>query len=199
MPSPMSHPARRRGLPPCWHYATPPTGRSTKRCRRHVRPSGGPSICSTAGSRPPAVSVSCHGSAPEPETPPICSERLGPAFSLGGAVCATGCCCSTPGKTAQSGPTAGRKDRLRLPVRRSQRGHRRRNTGRVRPADRSPVRPGQGPDRGKGRKGPGLVANREALASCRGAWTEAEALADKAFGPESPAPLIGEGQPANNG
>jgi hypothetical protein len=39
------------------------------------------------------------------------------------------------------------------------------------------------------------VANREALASFMDAWREAEALADKAFGPELPAPRTGEGQP----
>jgi hypothetical protein len=43
------------------------------------------------------------------------------------------------------------------------------------------------------------VANREALESFLSAWREAEALADKAFGPELPAPLIGEGQAASNG
>ena len=35
------------------------------------------------------------------------------------------------------------------------------------------------------------VANREALASFLSAWTEAEALADKAFGPELPLPRLG--------
>src|SRR5450759_2605190 len=43
------------------------------------------------------------------------------------------------------------------------------------------------------------VANREALESFLDAWREAEALADKAFGPELPAPLIGEGQAASHG
>jgi hypothetical protein len=38
------------------------------------------------------------------------------------------------------------------------------------------------------------VANREALASFLGAWREAEALSDKAFGPEMPPPQMGEGQ-----
>ena len=38
------------------------------------------------------------------------------------------------------------------------------------------------------------VSNREALASFLDAWGLAEALADKAFGPELPAPMIGEGQ-----
>jgi hypothetical protein len=39
------------------------------------------------------------------------------------------------------------------------------------------------------------VANREALASFVDAWREAEALADKAFGPELPPPRIGPCQP----
>jgi len=43
------------------------------------------------------------------------------------------------------------------------------------------------------------VANREALASFVDAWAQAETLADKAFGPELPAPLIGKGQAASNG
>ena len=38
------------------------------------------------------------------------------------------------------------------------------------------------------------VANREALASFLSAWTEAESLADKAFGPELPPPIFGEEQ-----
>ena len=37
------------------------------------------------------------------------------------------------------------------------------------------------------------VANREALASFVDAWAQAEALADRAFGPELPPPRIGEG------
>ena len=36
------------------------------------------------------------------------------------------------------------------------------------------------------------VANREALQSFLDAWREAEALADKAFGPELPPPRVGE-------
>ena len=43
------------------------------------------------------------------------------------------------------------------------------------------------------------VANREALASFLDAWGQAEALADRAFGPELPPPRIGEGEPANQG
>jgi len=43
------------------------------------------------------------------------------------------------------------------------------------------------------------VANREALESFLDAWRQAEALSDKAFGPELPPPLIGEGQAANHG
>ena len=39
------------------------------------------------------------------------------------------------------------------------------------------------------------VANREALASFLDAWREAEALADKAFGPELPPSQIGDSQP----
>lgn len=35
------------------------------------------------------------------------------------------------------------------------------------------------------------VANREALASFQHAWRQAEALADKAFGPDLPAPRVG--------
>jgi len=42
------------------------------------------------------------------------------------------------------------------------------------------------------------VSDRQALASFSDAWREAEALADRAFGPELPPPRIGEGQPANN-
>jgi len=42
------------------------------------------------------------------------------------------------------------------------------------------------------------VGNKEALASFVDAWAQAEALADKAFGPELPPPRIGEGQPASN-
>src|SRR5665811_1532991 len=41
------------------------------------------------------------------------------------------------------------------------------------------------------------VANREALASFLEAWGQAVALADKAFGPELPPPLIGESQGQN--
>ena len=37
------------------------------------------------------------------------------------------------------------------------------------------------------------VANREALASFIDAWRQAEALADKAFGPDLPPPRMGEG------
>lgn len=43
------------------------------------------------------------------------------------------------------------------------------------------------------------VANREALASFVDAWRQAEALADKAFGPELPPPRIGEGPAASQG
>jgi len=39
------------------------------------------------------------------------------------------------------------------------------------------------------------VANREALASFVDAWAQAEALADKAFGPELPPPQIGKRHP----
>jgi len=39
------------------------------------------------------------------------------------------------------------------------------------------------------------VANREALASFLGAWREAEALADKAFGPDLPPPRVGGQEP----
>ena len=42
-------------------------------------------------------------------------------------------------------------------------------------------------------------ANREALQSFLDAWAQAEALADRAFGPEMPPPRIGEGEPANHG
>jgi hypothetical protein len=41
------------------------------------------------------------------------------------------------------------------------------------------------------------VANREALASFVDAWRQAEALADKAFGPELPPPRLGEPDPMN--
>ena len=41
------------------------------------------------------------------------------------------------------------------------------------------------------------VANREALASFLDAWGQAEALADKAFGPKLPLPHIGEGHTAS--
>lgn len=40
------------------------------------------------------------------------------------------------------------------------------------------------------------VANREALQSFLDAWSEAEALADKAFGPEMPMPRFVEGTTA---
>lgn len=40
------------------------------------------------------------------------------------------------------------------------------------------------------------VANREALASFVDAWGQAEALADKAFGPEMPLPRVGESSSA---
>jgi len=66
-----------------------------------------------------------------------------------------------------------------------------------------PIVPLSGP--GKGQIGVRVgriliyVANREALASFVDAWTQAEALSDKAFGPELPAPLIGEGQAARQG
>ena len=62
-----------------------------------------------------------------------------------------------------------------------------------------PIVPLSGP--GKGQIGVRVgriliyVANREALASFVDAWREAEALADKAFGPELPPPRIGEGEP----
>lgn len=39
------------------------------------------------------------------------------------------------------------------------------------------------------------VANKEALQSFLDAWKQAEAMADKAFGPDLPPPRIGEGQP----
>jgi len=66
-----------------------------------------------------------------------------------------------------------------------------------------PIVPLSGP--GKGQIGVRVgrllvyVANREALTSFVDAWAQAEALADKAFGPELPPPLIGEGQAASNG
>jgi len=66
-----------------------------------------------------------------------------------------------------------------------------------------PIVPLSGP--GKGQIGVRVgrllvyVANREALASFLGAWTEAEALADKAFGPELPPPMFGEEQAASHG
>jgi len=66
-----------------------------------------------------------------------------------------------------------------------------------------PIVPLSGP--GKGQIGVRVgrllvyVANREALASFVDAWAQAETLADKAFGPELPAPLIGKGQAASNG
>ena len=48
---PTFHPARRRGLPPCWHCATRPAVRWVfdKPCSYP----GGPSNCSIGGSRPP--------------------------------------------------------------------------------------------------------------------------------------------------
>ena len=58
-----------------------------------------------------------------------------------------------------------------------------------------PIVPLSGP--GKGQIGVRVgrllvyVANREALASFLDAWREAEALADKAFGPELPSPIVG--------
>lgn len=60
-----------------------------------------------------------------------------------------------------------------------------------------PIIPLSGP--GKGQIGVRVgriliyVANREALASFLDAWKQAEALADKAFGPELPPPSVGEG------
>jgi hypothetical protein len=42
------------------------------------------------------------------------------------------------------------------------------------------------------------VANREALGSFLDAWGKAEALADKAFGPELPPPPIGERHPCSD-
>jgi len=66
-----------------------------------------------------------------------------------------------------------------------------------------PIVPLSGP--GKGQIGVRVgrllvyVANRDALASFLDAWAQAEVLADKAFGPEMPPPLIGEGQAASNG
>jgi hypothetical protein len=59
-----------------------------------------------------------------------------------------------------------------------------------------PIVPLSGP--GKGQIGVRVgriliyVANREALASFVDAWRQAEALADNAFGPELPAPILGE-------
>jgi hypothetical protein len=41
------------------------------------------------------------------------------------------------------------------------------------------------------------VANREALASLVDAWRQAEALADKAFGPELPPPRVGKPSSTN--
>ena len=43
------------------------------------------------------------------------------------------------------------------------------------------------------------VANKEALQSFVDAWRQAEALADRAFGPELPPPRIADGQAASNG
>ena len=66
-----------------------------------------------------------------------------------------------------------------------------------------PIVPLSGP--GKGQIGVRVgrllvyVANREALASFLDAWRQAEALADKAFGPELPPPMIGEGEAASRG
>jgi hypothetical protein len=57
------------------------------------------------------------------------------------------------------------------------------------------IAPLSGP--GKGQIGVGVgrllvhVANREALQSFLDAWAQAEALADKAFGPELPPPRLG--------
>jgi len=62
-----------------------------------------------------------------------------------------------------------------------------------------PVVPLSGP--GKGQIGVRVgrllvyVANREALASFLGAWREAEALADKVFGPDLPPPRVGGQEP----
>ena len=59
-----------------------------------------------------------------------------------------------------------------------------------------PIVPLSGP--GKGQIGVRVgrllvyVGNREALASFLAAWGQAEALADKAFGPELPPPSLGE-------
>jgi len=59
-----------------------------------------------------------------------------------------------------------------------------------------PIVPLSGP--GKGQIGVRVgriliyVANREALASFMDAWAQAEALADKAFGPDLPPPRLGE-------
>ena len=66
-----------------------------------------------------------------------------------------------------------------------------------------PIVPLSGP--GKGQIGVRVgrllvyVANREALASFLDAWAQAEALADKALGPDMPPPLIGDGQAAHHG
>jgi hypothetical protein len=66
-----------------------------------------------------------------------------------------------------------------------------------------PIVPLSGP--GKGQIGVRVgrllvyVANREALQSFLDAWAQAEALADKAFGPDMPPPLIGDGQAAHHG
>jgi hypothetical protein len=43
------------------------------------------------------------------------------------------------------------------------------------------------------------VADKEALQSFLDAWRQAEALADKAFGPELPPPRIGSGQATDQG
>ena len=64
-----------------------------------------------------------------------------------------------------------------------------------------PIVPLSGP--GKGQIGVRVgrllvyVANREALASFLEAWREAEALSDKAFGPDLPPPQIGKDQAAS--
>ena len=64
-----------------------------------------------------------------------------------------------------------------------------------------PIVPLSGP--GKGQIGVRVgrllvyVANREALASFMDAWREAEALSDKAFGPDLPPPQIGKDQAAS--
>jgi len=65
-----------------------------------------------------------------------------------------------------------------------------------------PIVPLSGP--GKGQIGVRVgrllvyVANREALQSFLDAWAQAEALADKAFGPELPPPRIGDGEAAGH-